>query len=130
MTQGIGAVLQIKSLSFVNGLTRRFLGWESGQKRRIFHVPKAPTLHRIQSMTTSSAQSSRRPLLSNEVVSSDFMALASHMTACQRSQSRFFIVRTCLESLHAFTAPRLVTTGIVLAAGGLSLIGLGLLTLA
>ena len=81
-------------------------------------------------MTTSSAQSSRRPLLSNEVVSSDFMALASHMTACQRSQSRFFIVRTGLESLHAFTAPRLVTTGIVLAAGGLSLVGLGLLTLA
>jgi len=81
-------------------------------------------------MTTSSAQSSRRPLLSNEVVSSDFMALASHMTACQRSQSRFFIVRACLESLHAFTAPRLVTTGIVLAVGGLSLVGLGLLTLA
>lgn len=81
-------------------------------------------------MTTSHAQSSHRVSLSNELVSSDFMALASHMSACQRSQSRFFTFRTRLESLHAVTASRLVTTGVILAVGGLSLVGLGLLTMA
>ena len=81
-------------------------------------------------MTPSHAQSAQRLLLSNELVSSDFMALASHMTACQRSQSRFFTLRTRLESLHAVTAPRLVTTGVALAAGGLGLVGLGLLIMA
>ena len=81
-------------------------------------------------MTPSHAQSARRLSLSNELVSSDFMALASHMTACQRSQSRFFKLRTRLEGLHAMTAPRLVTTGLALAAGGLGLVGLCLLTMA
>lgn len=69
-------------------------------------------------------------LLSNELVSSDFMALASHMSDCQRSRGRFFTLRTRLESLHAVTAPRLVTTGAALAICSLGLVGLGLLTMA
>ena len=81
-------------------------------------------------MTPYNAQSKQRLSLSNALVSSDFMALASHMTACQRSQSRFFSLRTRLESLHAVTASRLVTTGVALAAGGLLVVGLGLLTMA
>lgn len=68
--------------------------------------------------------------LSSEHVSSDFMALATHMTDCQRSHGRFFTLRTTLERLHALTAPRLVTTGAVLAISSLGLLGLGLVTLA
>lgn len=68
--------------------------------------------------------------LNNEHVSSDFMALASHMTDCERSRGRFFALRTALETLHAVTAPRLVTTGAVLVISSFGLIGLGLLTLA
>lgn len=81
-------------------------------------------------MTPTLAQSARRLSLSNELVSSDFMALASHMTDCQRSRGRFFTLRTRLESLHAITAPRLVTTGVALVVCSLGLVGLGLLTMA
>ncbi len=66
----------------------------------------------------------------NDLVSSDFMALASHMTACKRSRGRFFSVRATLETLHALTAPRMVTTGAVLVAFGLVLLGMGLLAVA
>lgn len=75
-------------------------------------------------------QSARRLSLSNKFVSRDFMALASHMTDCERSRGRFFTLRTRLESLHALTASRLVTTGAALAICSLALLGLGLLTMA
>lgn len=65
--------------------------------------------------------------LSSEHVSSDFVALATHMTDCQRSHGRFFTLRSTLETLHAVAAPRLVTTGAVLVVCSL---GLGLLALA
>ena len=81
-------------------------------------------------MNTTHLPSAHRLSLSNESVSSDFMALASHMTDCQRSRGRFFTLRAQLESLHAVTAPRLVTTGAALAACSLCLVGLGLLTMA
>ena len=81
-------------------------------------------------MTTFHADAAQRLSLSNELVSSDFMALASHMMDCQRSQGRFFTLRTALETLHAVTAPRLVTTAVALAACSLGLVGLGLLTMA
>lgn len=75
-------------------------------------------------------QDPHRFALSSEQVSSDFMALASHMTDCQRSRGRFFNLRTALETLHAITAPRLVTTGAVLVISSLGLLGLGLLAAA
>jgi len=81
-------------------------------------------------MNTTHLPSAHRLSLSNESVSSDFMALASHMTDCQRSRGRFFALRTKLENLHAVTAPRLVTTGVALAVCILCLVGLGLLTMA
>jgi hypothetical protein len=81
-------------------------------------------------MTPSHAVAVNRFLPSNDHVSSDFMALASHMTDCQRSRGRFFTLRTTLETLHAVMAPRLVTTGAVLMVFSLGLVGLGLLTLA
>ena len=66
----------------------------------------------------------------NDLVTSDFMALASHMTACKRSRGRFFSIRATLEALHALTAPRMVTTGAVLVALSLGFVGVGLLALA
>jgi len=70
------------------------------------------------------ADAAHRFPLSSELVSSDFMALASHMTDCQRSRGRFFTLRTKLETLHAVTAPRIVTTGAVLIISSLGLLAL------
>jgi hypothetical protein len=81
-------------------------------------------------MITSHAKPARRDSASDALVSSDFMALASHMSDCQRSRGRFFTLRTRLESLHAVAAPRLVTTGAALAACSLGLVGLALMTMA
>ena len=78
-------------------------------------------------MTPPHAEAANRCPLSSDFVSSDFMALASHMTDCQRSRGHFFTLRTTLETLHAVAAPRLVTTGAVLVVCSL---GLGLLALA
>ena len=60
----------------------------------------------------------------NEFVSSDFSALASHMSACQRSQGRFFQLRAALEFVHAYASPRIVTTAALFAACGLGLLAL------
>jgi hypothetical protein len=57
-------------------------------------------------------------------VSSDFSALASHMNACQRSRGRWFTLRATLESLHAMTSPRIVTTAAVFAFCALGLLAL------
>lgn len=80
-------------------------------------------------MNPSHTEATSRFALSNELVSSDFLALASHMTECQRSRGRFFTLRSGLESLHIMMAPRLVTTGAVLVVCSFGL-GLGLLALA
>ena len=63
----------------------------------------------------------------NDLVTSDFVALASHMTACRRSRGRFFSVRVTFEALHALTAPRMVTTGAVLVVVSLGFLGMALL---
>jgi hypothetical protein len=81
-------------------------------------------------MNPSHAEAAYRLLPSHEMVSSDFMALAAHMTDCQRSRGRFFTLRTRLEALHAIATPRLVTTGAALVVCSLGLLGLGLLALA
>ncbi len=56
----------------------------------------------------------RRFQASCQFVSSDFNALASHMNECERSRGRFFTLQSVLETCHALTAPRLVTTGVLL----------------
>ena len=60
--------------------------------------------------------------VSNEFVSSDFMALAAHMNACQRSRGHFFALRVALESLHATASPRIVTTGALFVCCGVALL--------
>lgn len=81
-------------------------------------------------MPTSHVGASPLFSLSSAHVSSDFLALASHMTVCQQARGRFFTLRTRLEKLHAVMAPRLVTTAAVLVVCSFGLVGLGLLTLA
>ena len=80
-------------------------------------------------MNPSSIDNAPRMADCNDFVSSDFSALASHMSDCQRSRSRFFNFHSALETLHAVTAPRLVTTGAVLLICSFALLGLGLLAL-
>ena len=72
------------------------------------------------------------PLTRNDAfVSSDFVALASHMTACQRSRGRFFTLQAGLETLQSLTAPRLVTTGaLCVLCSSLVILALGLLRIA
>ena len=77
--------------------------------------------------TASTTTGANRFANGNDLVTSDFVALASHMTACRRSRGRFFSVRARLETLHALTAPRMVTTGVVLVTVALGLLGVGLL---
>ena len=78
-------------------------------------------------MNSSTAKNPRPFPPSQELVSNDFAALAAHMTECERSRGHFFTLRAVLESLHAMTAPRMVTTGALLATCS---VGLILLTLA
>jgi hypothetical protein len=75
-------------------------------------------------MSTSHAEAAHPISVSQELVNSDFLALASHMTDCERSRGRFFAVRTALESLHAMTARRIVTTGAIVICGSLGLLAL------
>ncbi len=72
-------------------------------------------------MPSTTVRTSSRFAFSNECVSSDFVALASHMTDCQRSRGRFFMLHAALETLHAVTAPRIVTTGALCAVCTLAL---------
>lgn len=81
-------------------------------------------------MTASTTKGANRFPPGKDLVTSDFMALASHMTDCRRSRGRFFSVRAMLETVHALTAPRMVTTGAILVACSLALLGVGLLALA
>ena len=81
-------------------------------------------------MTSSITGGISRFKPAEDLVSSDFVALASHMTDCKRSRGRFFSARAVLESLHTLTAPRMVTTGAVLLIFALALLGAGLLVLA
>ncbi|MGV8803538.1 MAG: hypothetical protein ACWA6Y_01080 [Polaromonas sp.] len=76
-------------------------------------------------MNPSSLNSAHRLADCSDFVSSDFSALASHMSDCQRSRSRFYSLHSALEMLHALTAPRLVTTGAVLLICSCVLLGLG-----
>ncbi len=73
-------------------------------------------------MNPSATKASNRFTPNQELVSSDFVALASHMSECERSRGHFFAVHTVLETLHALTESRLVTTGLLLLVGSLGLV--------
>jgi hypothetical protein len=75
-------------------------------------------------MTTPNSGASSGFSAIDNPVSSDFSALASHMSACQRSRGRWFALRATLESLHALASPRIVTTIAVFAFCTLGLLAL------
>ena len=59
-----------------------------------------------------------------DFVSSDFLDLASHMSACQRCRGRLFHLRARLESVHALVSTRIVTTAALFAVCALGLLAL------
>jgi hypothetical protein len=50
-----------------------------------------------------------------DFVGSDAAELASHMSHCASSRSRFFALQTALESAHSALAARIVTVAALLA---------------
>lgn len=50
---------------------------------------------------------------SPDFVSSDTAALASHMSECAKTRSRFFGLHSALEFAHALLTPRMVTTAVI-----------------
>ena len=50
---------------------------------------------------------------SPDFVSSDTAALASHMSECAKTRSRFFGLHAALELGHALLTPRMVTTAVI-----------------
>lgn len=57
----------------------------------------------------------------HDFVSSDFHALAAHMSTCRRSRGRFFHLRAALDSFHVLASTRVVTTAVLFAVCGLGL---------
>ena len=58
---------------------------------------------------SATAQSRSAP----DFVSTDIAALASHMSHCANSRSRFFGFRAALESAHSLVLPRMVTAALL-----------------
>ena len=50
---------------------------------------------------------------SPDFVSSDTAALASHMSECAKTRSRFFGLHAALELGHAVVTPRMVTAAVI-----------------
>ena len=57
----------------------------------------------------ATAQSRSTP----DFVSTDIAALASHMSHCAHSRSRFFGFRAALDSAHSLVLPRMVTAALL-----------------
>ncbi len=54
-----------------------------------------------------------------DIVSSDFVSLATHLRTCNRSRGRFFALQSTLEFMHSQVSPRIVTTAAAFAAAGI-----------
>jgi hypothetical protein len=55
-------------------------------------------------------------------VSTDMVALASHMDACKQSQGRFFSLRSSGDLLRALVSSRIVSTGAVVGVAALAVL--------
>ena len=69
-------------------------------------------------MTTAPAQAPR-PLDIHATVTSDMMALASHMRDCQRSHGALLPLLSALEWAKAMVSGHIVTTGALVGATAL-----------
>lgn len=72
-------------------------------------------------MSTAHAQA-QQPADINTIVSSDMLALASHMIDCQRSHGSLLPLLTALEWVKAMASGHIVTTGALVGATGLCLL--------
>ena len=72
-------------------------------------------------MTRANAQA-QLSATGNHSVSADTLALASHMSDCERSHGPFFHLRCGVDSVRALASGRIVTTGAVFVAAGLCLL--------
>lgn len=69
-------------------------------------------------MSTAHAQA-HESADTNIIVDSDMLALASHMSDCNRSHGRFFHFLSAVEWLKAMAFGHIVTTGALVGAAGL-----------
>ena len=53
---------------------------------------------------------------STDFVNTDAAELASHMSHCAHSRSRFFALQTALDSAHSAISPRIVTVAALIVA--------------
>jgi hypothetical protein len=72
-------------------------------------------------MSTAHAQA-HSPADINDIVSSDMMALAAHMSDCQRSHGTLLPLLSALEWAKAMASGHIVTTGALVGATGLCLL--------
>lgn len=72
-------------------------------------------------MTTAHAQA-EPPADPNTIVSSDMMALASHMSDCQRAHGSLLRLLSTLEWAKSMASGHIVTTGALVGATALCLL--------
>ncbi len=65
-------------------------------------------------MSTTQPQSATTASF-DDFVASDFLALSSHMNACQQAGGKLLRVRFLLDVLHGLAAPRIVTSAAVVS---------------
>lgn len=75
-------------------------------------------------MTTSTIHTNLRAPAISDFISSDFLALASHMQDCHRSRGRFFGLRASAEVFRGVMSVRIVTTCVIFLLCGLGLFAL------
>ncbi|MDP3797316.1 MAG: hypothetical protein Q8R06_09205 [Polaromonas sp.] len=66
-------------------------------------------------MTTLEIMADSSSARTTDFVSADAANLASHMSHCASSRSRFFALHSALQSIHDLVSPRIVTVSAVLA---------------
>ena len=67
-------------------------------------------------MTTLKITSRLSSTESPDFVGTDAAELASHMSHCANSRSRFFAIQTALDSAHSVISPRIVTVAALAVA--------------
>lgn len=72
-------------------------------------------------MSSASVQARARQH-SDDFVSTDTAALASHMDACKQSRGRFFSLRSGGDVVRGLISSRIVSTGVLFSAAALAVL--------
>lgn len=70
-------------------------------------------LARFSSVRSNKNNNHAPDFLPSDFVSSDSAALASHMSHCASTRSRYFGLHAALESAHSLIFPRMVTAAVI-----------------